>query len=281
MFKLFSRKNHKQALANALGDFVLPSFPAVTMQTLELIREEGSCAHQVADLLALDPGLSVRILSAVNSAAYSPGRPVDSLQQAVAMLGMSNLESVILAVAIKGTLPSQPCPGFDPDRFWIAAARRSAASQALAQLLHPATRSQCFTAALLQDMAIPLLAANQPDVYGPLLTAWHAGEGTLHELERAAMGYDHAEVATWLCSEWNLPEALSNAIGGHHAPAGSVEECPAALCLVAMLGETESQSGVQDLIRSANEDHGLSTEVVGELMEQSFEKAGDLAQLLT
>ena len=280
MFKLFGRKNHQQALADALGDFVLPSFPATTMQALEQIRTEGTSARQVADVLTQDPGLSVRVLSAVNSAAFSPGRPVDNIQQAVAMLGMSNLESLILAVAIKGTLPCEPCAGFDPDRFWLVAARRAATSQALAQLLHPATRSQCFTAALLQDMAIPLLATHQPDAYGPVLTAWHAGVDKLHNLERAALGFDHAEVATWLCSEWNLPEGLSRALGSHHAPAGSAEECPTALCLVALLGETESQSGVEDLIRLASDNHGLSTDVVGELVEQSFERAGKLAQLL-
>ena len=47
-----------------------------------------------------------------------------------------------------------------------------------------------------------------------------------------------------------------------------------------LLGETESHSGVEELIRSGNDDHSLSTAVVAKLVEESFEKAAELAKLL-
>ena len=157
MFKL-SRADPKKALKGVMGDYVLPSFPSLTMQVLERIREEDSSVSSVVEALALDPGLSVRVLAMANSAALTSRQRVDDVTHAVAMLGMASLESLVLAVAVKGALPSPPCPGFEPKRFWLAAARRATTCQALARLLHPATSSVCFTAALLQDMAVPLLA---------------------------------------------------------------------------------------------------------------------------
>lgn len=250
MFKLLKSKPRK-ALKKLLGDYRLPSFPAVTL----------------------------RVLATVNSAAFAPRQRIDDLSQAVAMLGTSNLESLVLAIAVNGALPSTPCQGFLPRRFWLAAARRAATAQALAQVLHPATRSACFTAALLQDMAVPFLANSRPDVYGAVLEQWHEGTAPLWELEQSAMGTDHSEVATWLCAEWHLPDMLSLALGGHHQPPGSVEACPPALSLVASIREVEGSSGIDELIALARDGYGLDRDQLVALVDRSFEGAEELAHL--
>ena len=277
MFKLLKGRDHKKALKKVMGDYVLPSFPSITMRVLERIREEDASVSHVVEALALDPGLSVRVLATVNSAAFAPRQRVEDLTQAVAMLGISNLESLVLAMAVKGALPSAPCPGFDPKRFWLTAARRAATSQALARLLHPATSSACFTAALLQDMAVPLLAATRPQAYGPVLEGWYSGEGELADLEQKALGFHHAEVGMWLCTEWSLPHTLCLAVGGHHEPPGSVEACPPALSLVAKLRESEALDGINELTALAKDDYGLATDRVLDLVDASFEAAEELA----
>ncbi len=279
MFKLFGGRDRKKDIRKALGGYELPSFPGVAMQALERIRDDRASVASVEEALSKDPGLSVRILATVNSAAFSPRKRVENLSQAIVLLGMSNLETLVLSVAIGAVLPRVACDGFDPARFWLTAARRAATAQALAQLLHPASRSESFTAALLQDMAVPLLAASQPKTYGPVLARWHAGEGPLHVLEREVMKFDHAEVATWLCEEWQLPDGLGRAIGGHHAPVGTVDGCPPAVALVSHLRETVDRSGVDELVAEAHHRFGLPEDVVTNLVHVSFEDAEELADL--
>ena len=46
MFKLL-RADPKKALKGVIGDYVLPSFPSLTMQVLERIREEDSSVSSV------------------------------------------------------------------------------------------------------------------------------------------------------------------------------------------------------------------------------------------
>ncbi len=269
--------DHKKALSKVMGDYVLQSFPSITMMVLERIRQEDASVPSVVEALALDPGLSVKVLATANSAAFASRQRVDDLTQAVAMLGTSSLESLVLAIAVKGALPSEPCPGFDPKRFWLTAARRAATSQALAQLLHPVSSSACFTAALLQDMAVPLLAASRPEEYGPVLEAWHAGEGQLKVLERKALGFHHAEVGMWLCSQWNLPLTLGLAVGAHHDRPGSEKECPPALSLVAKIRETEANDGIDELMALATDKFGLFPDQVAEIVEVGFAEAQALA----
>ena len=271
------KRDPAKALKKLLGDYELPSFPGVVMQVLERLRAEDASAASVVECLELDPGLSVRILGAVNTAAYSPRNRIDNLTQAVAMLGISNVESLVLAIAVGGTLPRPECAGFETRRFWLAAARRAATAQALAKALHPATQSETFTAALLQDMAVPLLAASRATEYGPVLKSWHGAEGALPELERDALGFDHAEVATWMCEAWQLPTSLREAVGGHHAAPGTAEACPAAVALVAALRETNDSDGVDELVARTGESYGLPADDVIALVRTGFEEAEELA----
>jgi len=280
VFAWLGRKDPKRELKRALGEYSLPSFPVLVTQILEKLRDPAATAASVAAVVQGDPGLSVRVLTTVNSAAYALPRRIDGLPQAVALLGMGNLESVVLAVAVQATLPHVVCRGFASRRFWLAAARRAATAQALARLLHPATRAESFTAAFLQDMAVPFLALSRGEAYGEVLEAWHQEGGDLAERERAALGLDHAEVATWLCAEWNLPEGLALAIAGHHAPPGSVPPgCPPAVVLVGRLRESEENGGVDELSTAAVEGYGLPPEQVAALLRESFAQAEELAAL--
>ena len=280
MSKLLKGTDHRRSLKKVMGDYVLPSFPSTTMRVLERIREEDASVSSVVEALALDPGLSVRVLATANTPVFASLQRVDDLPQAVAMLGMSTLESLVAAIAVKGVLPSPPCSGFEPTRFWLTAVRRAATSQALAQLLHPAKSSACFTAALLQDMAVPLLAASRPQEYGPVLEAWHGGEGELANLERKALGFDHAEVGMWLSVQWGLPQTLGLAVGGHHEPPGSVEACPPALSLVAKLRESEEPDGIDEMTALATDKYGLSSDQVSDLVDASFKAAKELTLFL-
>ena len=273
--------SNTKALGQALGDYVLPAFPTAAMRALERIRDEDAPATSVVECLAIDPGLSLRVLSTVNSAAYAPRRLVGDLPQAVAMLGRSNLESLVLAAAAGAALPRPRCRGFDAARFWRAAARRAAVGRLLAERLHPATRSETFTASLLQDLALPVLAAGRPAEYGPVLEAWVGGNGRLRDLERMALGFDHEQMGCWLATNWQLPTSLCTAIRGHHQPRGSVDGCPPAVSLVAMLGEDDDRAGIDELIADVRDGYGLDPDEVVELVDAGFRAADQLAQLMT
>ena len=277
----FSKKTatkRRKKLKGLFGTFKLPSFPTLVLQTLEKIRDPKATPAAVSESLAMNPGASVFVLSTVNSAAFGMRKKVDNLQQAVALLGMSSVESLLLSLAVRNAVPDGAAQGFDPRRFWAAAARRAVTARALARLLHPATTSESFLAALLQDMALPLLAHGQKKKYGPLLEHWHNSDENLFELERKEFGWDHAEVASWICEEWDLPESLSSNIRGHHEPPSKeTPGCLAAVALVSCLRETEDRPGLEPLIETARTQYGISPDVLDDLISTSFEQAGGLA----
>jgi len=187
---------------------------------------------------------------------------------------------MVLSVGVSGAMPGQSSTGYDAARFWRTSARRGVLAHSLASILCPARGSECFTAGFLQDMAVPLLATRNPEQYGPILERWHTDGGDLCQMEREVCGWDHAEVATWMCDEWDFPGSITAAIGGHHGASYEGYEHLAPVSLVAWLREDEQDLGLDGLIRDAHSRWGIPIESVEKLIGPSFEKGDALARLM-
>ena len=282
MFSFFKNKvDPKAKLKKILKGYQLPSFPVVVMQILQKIRGPYVSASDIAQSLSLDPGLSVRLLGIANSAAFSPINKVENLTQAIALVGMSQLESLVLGVGVAKGIPKQTCQWHDPAAFWLTSARRAMLAHELAQIICPAKESECFTAAFLQDMALPFLACHRSDDYDAVFKKWHLEGGDLAQLEREVLEWDHAQVATWICSEWGLPENIALAIKNHHdTTADDEHETLGPVRLVSILREDESNDGVDEMTARAKALYNIPSEKMESIIESSFEKAKDLAQMI-
>jgi HD-like signal output (HDOD) protein len=282
MFSFFKNKvDPKEKLKKLLKGYQLPSFPAVVMQILQKIRSPYSSAPDIAESLSLDPNLSVKLLGLANSAAFSPLKKVENLTQAIALVGMSQLESMVLGVGVAKGMPNRACQWHDPKQFWLTSARRAILAHELAQILCPAKDSECFTAAFLQDMALPFLACHRSDDYDPIFKKWHLEGGDLAQLERESLDWDHAEVATWICSEWGMPENIALAIKNHHSKTGGDDcETLGPVQLVALLREDETNDGMDEMIAMADAAYNISEDRMAAIITPSFEKAHELARMI-
>jgi HD-like signal output (HDOD) protein len=282
MFSFFKNKvDPKAKLKKIMQGYELPSFPTVIMEILQKIRSPDSSASDIARSLSLDPALSVRLLSIANSAAFSPIKKIENLTQAIALVGFSQLESLVLGVGVTKGIPKQACQWHDPVEFWLTSAKRAMLAHELARVICPAKESECFTAAFLQDMALPFLACHRSDDYGPVFEKWHLEGGDLALLEREVLEWDHAEVATWICSEWGLPENIALAIKTHHQPSADIDYEPLGpVRLVSFLREDESNDGVDEIIAEAEAVYNVSIEKMQNIIESSFGKAHDLAKMI-
>lgn len=279
LFK-FKQADSVKKLEKALMGVEAPHFPGMVMRILQRIRDPEATMTEIAEGLQWDPGLVVRVLQTVNSAAYGPAHPIRDVGHAASYMGRSQLEQLVLSLAVKDTLPMKPAPGYDPGRFWFAASRRAALSRLIAGRLQPARQAECFTAGLLQDMAIPVLATARPNDYGPILSQWHeGGHKRLHSLEKDAFGWSHAEIGAMLGKIWELPDSLTDMILVHHDTDPTDDELPPAVRLVAVLRETED--GIEAMVELARSDYGLQPEWTLEAIEEANEQASELTKLIS
>jgi HD-like signal output (HDOD) protein len=112
-------------------------------------------------------------------------------------------------------IPSPNGVHFDHRRFWLAASKRASLASLLAERVDPTRRSENFTAALLQDMAIPVLALRAAP-YGKILDQWHNSDEDLTDLEMGSFGWHHGDVAAWMGSTWGFPSEFVEFMKAHH-----------------------------------------------------------------
>ena len=281
MFNFFRRKRQKdprEELKDLLGSFELPCFPSVAMTVLSMLRDPETPMTEIAAEIELDPGMHVKILRMVNSAGFGLAQKVSNLQHAVTIMGRARLESLVLTFAVSQTMPTRiECMRME--EFWLGSARRACLARILAQDMHAATQAEAFTAGLLQDMAIPVIATAKQKIYKGLIRKWHADPtADLAEMERQLFGYDHASVGGLMAEDWELPEYLVSAIAGHHdLTKGSPAE--PAVRLVSRLKYFEHDDGTEQLLDLAEQDYGLSRAKVTAMMAEAFEHARQFAKL--
>lgn len=273
-------KKKKQTI-EGLDNYELPSFSASVVSLLGKLRDPDCSFNQIAEDLEVDPGLHVRVLKTVNSVAFGLSHKVSNVQHAVSLLGRARLESLVLSVAVKNNLEDEKTPGwFDMRAFWHAAARRAALARGLAQRFHPETQAECFTAGLLQDMAVPVLARARETSYQALYEEWNSLEESMSlvKLEQQALHLDHAKVGAQMARNWDFPTNLIEMISAHHTP----EETPGAPLSVRVVSMLKGNPDIplEELAAQAEQLFALDQSLYCELAQQAQEDAKELVDAL-
>ncbi len=282
MLKLFKKKRKKssQDLQKIIDGFKLPSFPATVMNVLSMLRKPDISMGDIANTVQVDPGINVRVLTMVNSAAFGLSSKISNIQHAVTLLGKSRLEAIVLSLAVKDSLPTMRLNGHDMNGFWLAAARRASLARALAQYLHPKTQSEAFTAGLLQDMAVPFLAKYKGTEYGRVLSDWDADDSIkLEELEKESLGFDHQQIGALVAKNWELPNYLIQAIASHHLDFDASEVDPA-IKIVSGLKTNTDFNGATEMVHVCKTKFSFSNPEISEIIKKAFDDAEDFSQML-
>jgi HD-like signal output (HDOD) protein len=282
MLNILKKRTKKdgQELRDLLNGYQLPSFSAAVINVLGLLREPESSMNDIAKQLEIDPGMHVKVLTTVNSAAFGLSTKVANIPHAASLLGRSRLESIVLSFAVKDTLPPSEMECFDMGQFWLSAARRARLAQALAQHMHPATQSESFSAGFLQDIAVQVLMATKKESYFTVYDQWrNSADERLDVLEKEAFGFDHPTVGALMVEEWDLPDYLVTMISGHHNGDKAAEVEPA-VRLVSHIRDNTDLDGSDRFIESCREECGLEPDVTRGMVEKAFTEAEEFSQLL-
>ncbi|MFT3684234.1 MAG: HDOD domain-containing protein [Phycisphaerales bacterium] len=96
--------------------------------------------------------------------------------------------------------------------------RGALAAEELASLKYRSVAGTAFLCALLRDIGKLALNVGIGERYTQLV-AQHTGDvRSFVEAERAAMGFDHAQLGAAMARKWGLPPEVADAIEHHHAP---------------------------------------------------------------
>ncbi|MDZ4162351.1 MAG: HDOD domain-containing protein [Burkholderiales bacterium] len=194
-------------------DIGIPPRPSmlVDLQT-EMAKDEPNF-RRIGALVSTDVAMTVALLKVANSPLYGLSRRCETVDQAVAMLGLKQVGSIVTGLVLRKVLPVN---GPQLVRFWDVSGKRAHAMARLARQLGGVGVDVAQSFGLFCDVGIPLLMGRFP-TYGKTLKA--CNEETVlsfTEVEHAAHQTDHALVGGMMARGWGLSPTLYKAIRLHH-----------------------------------------------------------------
>lgn len=208
----------------------LPSPPLVLARLMELMGDAGRARADVVRIVEVDAAFTAEILRVVNSAAYARSRRLNSVGEAIAMLGESELVKIVVrrasAVIARPTIPGY---GLEDFGLWRNSLRMALAGDAIAWHTGIVPSSVAYTAGLLADVGKLALGTYLGEAVNDVIDWQLANPGSQFvDAERAILGLDHAEVGALMVEDWGLPANIIEAVRCQHRPRDAGEHQPLA-----------------------------------------------------
>jgi HD-like signal output (HDOD) protein len=214
-------------LSKLLSGAQLPALPHSAIKILELARNPDNGPAEFAIPIEADPGLTGQVLRFVNSSYFGFAREISNVRLAITMVGVRTVKNFALWSAVFSLMPNPKCGIFDMRSLWQDSLRRALFARSMAKLMRLRETEEAFAAALLQDMAVPLLAKELPSDYRLLLERRERGKKRLSELESERFGWNHAQAGAAMARQWNLPAEFAALIEEHATTSHLTEAEPA------------------------------------------------------
>lgn len=222
--------------------------PAIALQIIEMARQPETGIETIARTVSLDPALSQRLLRVANSPLYAGRRKVETLNQAMTLLGLNATMTLALGFSlvrgIHGSAGEQAA-------VWRRSVLGSLAARLLGGHAGISRLEELMLAGLLQDVGAMALLKAVPEQYVALRQQASCNTALL-ELEREAFGCDHAAVGAWLAAQWALPHYLQDAIALSESPAADepFDACVIAAGAIASLWLGDDEEGLEARTRA-------------------------------
>ncbi len=200
------------------GAVDVASPPLVYQRLVEVINHPRSGSQDIARVIGEDQGLTGRLLKVVNSAFFSFPRPVETVAQAVTVVGTSQIRDLALATSVMSMFDGVPPELVDVESFWFHSLSCGVTARTIAGQRGEDNVERFFVAGLLHDIGhlVIYMRAGEEAKQAVDLSA-DSGRPLL-DCEREVLGCDHAQVGRALLDQWNFPGAFREAVGYHHNP---------------------------------------------------------------
>jgi putative nucleotidyltransferase with HDIG domain len=211
----------------------LPTLPQVVTVILSLIDSPDSSAEDINKVMEKDPSLVGKILKLVNSAYYGLPNKVNSVRQAIVILGFSTVKSLAISASVFDMFDSSRETGFDREQFWTHSIGCGCVSRLVGNREAGVDQETSFVVGLLHDIGKMVLDQYAPREFDTIIQLARARSLSFYDAEREVLqDTNHAEIGAWVAEQWKLSEELTEAIRHHHEVGGLEDHSTAVLAAV-------------------------------------------------
>ncbi len=210
-------KGLKEKILKSVKD--LAPMPQVVIKAHEIISDSSADAKKISEIIETDQSIATKVLKVANSPYYGMSGKISSISHALVVLGHEILGEVITLAGAEGILAGKlPGYGYDSKDLWKHSLAVAYGSKILSNSKNPDLVKEAHMAGLIHDVGKLILDSYIVEEKEEIESFMEKEEKTFLDAESQYFGFNHAEIASEVCTKWNLPESINIAIKYHHQP---------------------------------------------------------------
>ena len=283
-----SEKSHFMSHPHEILDDVtgLISLPDVYLRIRDLLDDPKANLGDFANVVAMDPNISTRVLRMANSPFFGFAAKIESLSRAINIMGVAQLHDLVLGISAVNSFASIPNDVMDMSIFWRRSVLCGISARLLASQCNVLDAQRLFVAGLLHDIGHLILYNKRPDLSKQAIQQSSEQAKPLFLIERFLMGYDYGQVGSELMANWNLPESYQETTALHMEPSKAQHfQLEAAIVhmgrqIAHSMIKAVELNGTESADPSVWEITGLTEEVIGPVAQQAKKHMADVIHLI-
>lgn len=197
----------------------LPSLPQLVQKLQQVVTDPNSRIEDIEEILKLDPVIISKILRLANSAYIGLPKTVSSLKNAIVVLGMKRIQSLVITNSLLSSLKVAQTMPFDQIRFWKHSVTVSMVSESIARHMKRyefIDVDEIFIAGILHDIGKIALTVFKPEIISEAYKKAKTSNTPFYQNE--VSDRSHSFIGSLVMKHWNFPPNLCHAIQYHHQP---------------------------------------------------------------
>jgi HD-like signal output (HDOD) protein len=226
----------------------------VAQALIKSLNDDEVQVAQLRSIIARDPALSAKLLRLANSVKFGLPRGIGTLDDAIAMVGLSQVRSLALGACLNESFHG--VAGLDRKKFWDSSMACAGYAQWLAHSLDMDGQTAWLTGMMLR-LGELLIAQSQPQA---LLEIEKLPQlpGARWDREKRLVGFSEGQITAELAHRWNFPMQIVQALQRSYDPLteqafsrlGAVVHLAGLLADTAYVGAEVLDSLPQDVVAS-------------------------------
>lgn len=192
----------------------LPAVPMVAARVIQLIDNPNASLDDLQRSIVADQAMTSRILKIANSSFYGVRQNVDTLSEALSILGLKVTRLIVLAVATRGIYKRF---GSVEQKLWEHSLGVSIAAGIVGSEIEHVRREEAVVAGLLHDVGKIVINNSFTDKITEIIKKVYETKMSSMNVEQEILGFNHTEVGFFLAEKWGFSDMLCQVILKHHS----------------------------------------------------------------
>lgn len=188
----------------------LPSIPEVASKIMSMVNNPNISFKQIADELSKDQSMTANILKLSNSAYFSKGKEISSIDRAIVTLGLKEVKNIVMVVATKPIL-EKAVTGYDLEKgaLWNHGLLVANISNNIAVMKKRKDISDVvFTGGIIHNVGKVVVSLYIKMAYKEIIECVQTKGLSFTAAEKEIMGYNHLEIGEKIVKKWQFPPVL-------------------------------------------------------------------------